>query len=70
MMADPRSDAVSRARNRHVHRLQSGIVSRRETPVSGQASDRSVGKVARNQIAESIDLSLRGSVPLHILAIQ
>jgi len=50
--------------------LLSGIVSRREAPISGQPGNRSVGKVARNQVAESIDLSLRGSVPLHILAIQ
>jgi hypothetical protein len=70
MMADPCRDAVSGARNRHVHRLQSGIVSRREAPISGQPGNRSVAKIARNQVAESIDLSLRGSVPLHILAIQ
>jgi len=50
--------------------LQSGIVSRRETPVSRQAGNRSVGEVARNQVAKSIDLSLRRGVPLHILAIQ
>jgi hypothetical protein len=61
---------VSGARNRHVYRLQSGIVSRRETPVSRQAGNRSVGEVARNQVAKSIDLSLRRGVPLHILAIQ
>jgi hypothetical protein len=69
-MADPRSHAVSGARDRHVYRLQSGIVSRRETPVSRQPGNRSVGEIARNQIAKGIDLFLRSGVPLHILAIQ